>query len=258
MSLWPFRRGSGASAGKPAGQEPVDCIALDMMCNGNTGNRMFQYAYLRRLQSYLPRSRIYGTDILDFVPRSEPYSGAGPVLQIKSGHRHPFETVSRAILDNRIRHFRFGGYVQRLEYLGTPEQARALFSLPGAPDDERFRTLTSDTHITCIVRGNEILNAVHPDYPPTPVAFFRAAVEDSGRIPVLVGQTASSYYSDALRRAFPDCILYEHLTPVEDFRLISHSTNIASTVSTFAWMAAYLSSTARRIYMPLFGLLNPD
>ena len=231
--------------------------ALELVKNGNTGNRMFQYAYLRRLQSLLPASEIYGADILDFVPRSAGYSGSGKRLVIPKGQIHPLEALAQTILTEGIEHLRFGGYVQRMEYLLPPGQMRSLFSLPGPLDTERFQSLTSDDHITCVVRANEILRAVHPDYPPTPIAFFRAAVEDSGRIPVLVGQTADSFYMDALRQLFPHCVVLDHKDPVEDFRFILNSTNVAIAVSTFAWMAAYLSASARRIYMPEFGFLNP-
>jgi hypothetical protein len=232
--------------------------ALQLINNGNTGNRMFQYAYLRKLQGYLPQSEIFGADILNFVPRSGNYKGFGNLMRIEGGSFYPFDTLAQMIVKNRIRRLRFGGYVQRMEYLGPPDRARQLFSLPQAKDDDRFRSLTSDEHITCVVRADEILKAVHPDYPPTPLAFFRAAVEDSGRKPVLVGQTSSSFYADALRKLLPDCIIYDHIDPIEDFRFISNSTNVAIAVSTFAWMAGYLSDRARRIYMPAFGFLNPQ
>jgi hypothetical protein len=219
---------------------------------------MFQYSYLRQLQRYLPRSEIFGVDIPEFVPRSDNYVGRGNSITIKGGHLYPFEVLSKMVVQNGIRILRFGGYAQRMEYLAELNEMRQLFSLPKAVHDERFSLLTSDKYITCIVRANEILTAVHPDYPPTPISFYRAAVEDSGRIPVLMGQTSSNFYSDSLRKLFPDCVVYEHVSPLEDFRFIINSTNVAIAVSTFAWMASYLSSTAKRSYFPVFGLFNPN
>lgn len=232
-------------------------IALQMLANGNIGNRMFQYVWLRRLQQHLLNSEIFGADILDFVPKSDSFAGSGTSIHIDGGHFYPFDTMAKLIVQNGIRCLRFGGYVQRLEYLGDVEDVRGMFSLPQPSDDARFQLLTSDRYITCVVRANEILRAIHPDYPPTPVSFFRAAVEESGRIPVLMGQTSSNFYADAIREMFPDCIVYDHVSPLEDFRFITHSTNVAIAVSTFAWMAAYLSRKARRIYLPMFGILNP-
>jgi hypothetical protein len=231
-------------------------IALRLINNGNFGNKMFQYAYLRRLQNFLPASEIFDANIPELGVRTEKYKGSGDSLLIWKGHDLPFEVVARKILKSGHGCLRFGGYVQRMEYLGSVDDLGSLFSLPKALDDERFRILTSDRYITCIVRANEILKAVHLDYPPTPISFFRAAVLDSGRIPVLMGQTASSFYSDALRRMFPDCVVYDHVSPLEDFRFITHSTNVAIAVSTFAWMASYLSKSAKHLYLPVFGFYN--
>lgn len=178
-------------------------------------------------------------------------------MRISGGHNHPFDAMAEMIRRNQITCLHFGCFVQRMEYLGVAEDVRGLFSLPVAKTDRDFSTLTSDKYITCVLRAEEIMRAVHVDYPPTPVSFFRAAVEDSGRIPVLMGQTASNYYSDALRKLFPGCIVYEHVSPLEDFRFITHSTNVAIAVSTFAWMAAYLSHSAQRVYLPKFGFYNP-
>lgn len=232
-------------------------VALQMAMNGNIGNRIIQFLYLKQLQEHLGPSQIFGANIAPFAPPSADFAGAGTMMTIESGHFHPVRELARRLIDERIDCLHFEGYVQRMEYLTPVDAMRRHLMLPTSLETPLFRELTSDRHITCIVRANEVLRAIHPDYPPTPVSFYRAAVSDSGRIPVFVGQTFPSVYWDALRRHFPGCIIYEHQNWLEDFRFILHSTNIAVAVSSFAWLAAYLSETARRIYLPLFGFLNP-
>jgi hypothetical protein len=232
-------------------------VALQMVMNGNIGNRIIQFLYLKQLQQHLGPSQIFGASIAPFAPPSADFAGTGRMMTIDGGHVHPVGELARRLIDDRIDCLHFGGYVQRMEYLTPVADMRRHLALPTPLDTPLFRDLTSDRHITCVVRANEVLRAIHPDYPPTPVAFYRAAVKESGRIPVFVGQTFPSLYWDALRRHFPDCIVYEHRNWLEDFRFILHSTSIAVAVSSFAWLAAYLSETARRIYLPLFGFLNP-
>ena len=93
-------------------------------------------------------------------------------------------------------------------------------------------------------------------YPLTPVEFYADIVEATGLIPVFVGQTAPNLYTDRLRARFPQGVFLETGDVVLDFQTIRQAKNIAFGVSTFGWLAAWLSH-ADRIFMAVNGLFNP-
>lgn len=45
---------------------------------------------------------------------------------------------------------------------------------------------------------------------------------------------------------------------IGDFKRLRSATNIGPSVGSFAWLAAWLSRTARVICQPQLGLLNPE
>ena len=94
------------------------------------------------------------------------------------------------------------------------------------------------------------------DYPLTPVEFYAELVERTGLRPVFVGQTARNAYTLRLRERFPNAEFLASAGPMRDFDMIRQSKNIAVGVSTFSWLAAWLSH-ADNIFMTVSGLLNP-
>jgi hypothetical protein len=55
---------------------------------------------------------------------------------------------------------------------------------------------------------------------------------------------------------FPDAEFLPARPRMQDFETIRSSANVALSVSTFCWMAAWLSDSAQ-VFMPLSGLFNP-
>lgn len=81
---------------------------------------------------------------------------------------------------------------------------------------------------------------------------------ETGLKPVFTGQTGPSFYADALRRSFPEARFLRGNSWLDDFQTTRNAHNIVVSVSSFVWLAAWLSQTARRIYVPQLGLLNPE
>ena len=71
-----------------------------------------------------------------------------------------------------------------------------------------------------------------------------------------MGQTGHNAYTDRLRRMFPNAPFLETRGPVRDFETIRQSKNILVGVSTFVWLAAWLSE-ADNIHLAVSGLFNP-
>ena len=106
------------------------------------------------------------------------------------------------------------------------------------------------------VRAGEILQAVHPEYTVLPVSFYRELVAESGLRPVFLGQLDDSRYVRSLREAFAGAEFVASRGAVHDFSVIAKSRHIVMAVSTFSWLAGWLSR-ADRVVMPLSGFMNP-
>ena len=114
-----------------------------------------------------------------------------------------------------------------------------------------------EKYLVCHVRAGEILNDFAPDYPLTPVEFFADLVNETALEPIFMGQTAPNAYTDRLRERFPKATFLPTRDVVTDFETIRQSANVVVGVSTYAWLAAWLSVDAKNIFMAVSGLLNP-
>ena len=77
-----------------------------------------------------------------------------------------------------------------------------------------------------------------------------------GLNPVFVGQLGDSEYVRQLRQRFPGAQFIDSQGPRADFDLIRSAKNIVVAISTFSWLAAWLSQ-AKTIILPVSGFYNP-
>jgi hypothetical protein len=228
-------------------------IQIKLGSNGRLGNKMFQYMYCRHLQMLLPESRIENLQMPEFNLLSENSSLPGRVLEILDGHKHCMNSISyklkRGIYDSLF----FSGCVQRLEYYPSRDFCSGLFTSNCVIDS----TLIDTGNLLINVRGAEILQSLHGDYGPVPVDFYSQVAEKTKLTPVIMGQIGDDFYSDEIRKRFAGCHFVPSKSALEDFQLMRNAKNICLSVSTFAWLAAWLSTTAQNIHMPISGLYNP-
>ena len=168
----------------------------------------------------------------------------------------------RFMLDLRAieREVRFSGvtrinskcYCQRIEYFPDKATCRGLFQAP-----PHVGVAFGPEYIVCPIRGGETLRVVNGDYVQIPIGFYQEIVARTGLRPVFMGQLDRNVYTEALRARFPEAIFLPSLSPLGDFQTIRRAQNVILSVSTFAWLAAWLSE-ARLIVMPLAGLFNPE
>ncbi|MDR3535256.1 MAG: hypothetical protein P4L71_02025 [Acetobacteraceae bacterium] len=110
--------------------------------------------------------------------------------------------------------------------------------------------------LLCPVRSGDVVDGPSPDYPLTPPQFFADLIAQTGLTPVFMSQTEPNHYTDRLRRRFPDARFLESRGPMRGFETIRQSKNIAVGVSTFIWLAAWLSD-ADTIHLAVNGLFDP-
>jgi hypothetical protein len=111
-------------------------------------------------------------------------------------------------------------------------------------------------HVVINVRGAEILRNTHPDYGPVSFSYFDAVIENAAAKPVFLGQLGDDFYSDTLRKRYPEAEFQPSQGALADFQILRQSHQISVAVSTFSWLAVWLSS-AQIIHYPLSGMLNP-
>jgi hypothetical protein len=143
------------------------------------------------------------------------------------------------------------GLFQRISLLLSPDFYRNCF--PVRPQrDVAF----AEDEIVINVRAGGITMGVFTWYPLVPPAFYRTLVEHTGYRPVFLGQLDGCAYVSEIRELFPSARWIPSAGANEDFNRLRHAKRICIAVSTFSWLAAWLSE-AREIHYPLLGFLHP-
>jgi hypothetical protein len=126
---------------------------------------------------------------------------------------------------------------------------REVFKAPESYEgfDERY--------LVCNIRGGDALTSENPHYPVLPPDFYRDLARDTGLELVFMGQLGNDSYTTSLRERFPDATFRPSRGAVGDFETIRNSKNIVLSVSTFSWLAAWLSN-AKQIFLPVAGFYN--
>ena len=228
------------------------CVIRNML-NSNFGNMMMKFMVAKRIQLGAPSAILSNYDMpywnLNF-PMVEPKGQS----YVKFDHDQRINIARAMYLANSgiFSKIEMHGHFQRMENFLDVDQAREIFRAPqhcGRSFDEKF--------IVCPIRAAEILDAIHSGYSLLPINFYRHIFEENKLIPVFCGQTDRNIYVEELRRAFPEAIFLPPQGSLADFETIRNSKNIIVPISTFAWMAAWLSH-AERIILPVYGLFNPE
>lgn len=222
---------------------------------GNIGNRALQYLTAEGLRAQLPEARIsnlrldmWGIDQPAPRPPADRCAGTGP-------RRYCLDIggLADCLRRGEVDALAIESFTFRVDHYPPRETCRTLF--PPARGAEAAIGFGND-ELLCNIRADEILRGAHPDYIPLPAGFYRRLEEDSGLELVFYGQLEPNPYIDSLREAFPNSRFIASQGAAMDFEIIRRSANIAVAISTFSWLAAWLSE-ARRIYVPVGGMLNP-
>lgn len=220
---------------------------------GGLGNTMFQYMFAKRLQSLVPDAVIGDLDIPEFGIHLGPVGEPQFELALPSVHQVDLLELAHLLNSGVYDGLRLSAFVQRMEYYPDRAEMASLFPRTCEVDDGLIGAGT----LVVNVRAKEILRDVHEDYGPVPVDFFTQVAETSGLEPVIVGQLGDDDYSEAIRRRFAGCTILESVSAASDFELLRSAHAVVIGVSTFSWLATWLSPHVQDIFVPVSGIFNP-
>ncbi len=244
----------GSSSALIKQREPVRSCVFHNAPGGHYGNLMIKYLTGLRLRRLFPQIVLSNFTMEYwgiFAPPIEQSEGDNPV-ELTADQHVDASRIEYLVRNNLTGRINWTGYGQRMENLGPLEFARQTFG----GNDSLGRKFDKD-FLVCPVRAGEILDARHWGYTLIPIDFYRDIAEKTGLKLAFVGQTEPNVYTDELRRRFPDAVFLPSMGPLADFQTVRRSENILVSISTFAWLASWLSN-ARKIVLPVYGLFNPE
>lgn len=221
---------------------------------GNIGNRALQYLTAAGIAARAPGSQICNV-ILDMwnreepAPRPQPWEGAS----IGNHYRIDVEGLADCLNRGEVGAVCIESYCFHVAHYPPRDVCRTL--LPAVAGTDGVKGF-GPGELVCSVRGAEILTGLHKGYFPLPPGYYAKLREESGLDLVFFGQLGDDAYSVALRAAFPDARFVPSVNQNHDFEVLRRSRNVALSISTFSWLAAWLGQ-AERIYMPVGGIFNP-
>lgn len=220
---------------------------------GNVGNQLFQYmlALAIKFRSGVP-VLITGLNIPAFGIKSKQVSEQALSVEIKN-HTPPLESIAKLVKD--VPHIDIN-----LKCLST----RMSFYSQHLTDYRQYLKPKSDVqagynedYLVINVRGAEISTGIHKNYMPVPLCFYEKIIKETDLMPVFIGQLGDDEYSKSLKKRFPNALYPKFDSWEDDFNVIRTSVNIIPAVSTFSWLASWLSETAKNIHFPIMGLYHP-
>lgn len=216
------------------------------------GNRMLQHMMAEAIRAELPDAVLSGPGLPEWnIPPSpdQPQQGFALVLR---GHSVPLARLLALSRDLANVDLYLSSLSARFCYY-EDHRARyqAMFPVsstqPSAGADQ----------LVINVRLAEILTGLHSNYMPLPINWYRDLVAQTRLSPVFMGQIGDDAYSLALRQAFPNAQFIPSMGVAQDFDFIARATHVALPISTFSWLAAWLSPMVQTIHMPVVGLYHP-
>lgn len=219
---------------------------------GRFANQVFQAMLAFEIASRVPDADIYGIDIKEInlnFPKHENIQG----LNLIHLARHTFnlDFASYLIRNNIFDGIQIDGYGMDLSHFVNLDLYKNKFSFSGNP------TKISDEEVLISIRAGDILSGWHPKYFPLQFDFYEKIIQEIGLNPVFVGEMQDNEYIKALKNKFSDAkFLPASSYFMDDFETIRQAKNIVLSISSFAFLAAYLSK-ASKIHMPVAGLYDP-
>ncbi len=217
---------------------------------GALGNRMIQHMVAMAIAAQVPGAVIPRVELPEWgMLRSDTADAPVPSIEI-GGMRVDVRDASSRLRRGAANSVTVSGYVQHIRNFLDPDLYRSTFV-------SKEDVIGFGPEILLIsLRMAEITTGVHPPYVLLPVEFYRDVIRDTGLKPVFFGQLTPSPYLDSLRHAFPRARFISGKGATHDFEIIRRSRNILISISTFSWLAAWLSE-ADQVIMPLAGLFHP-
>lgn len=224
--------------------------------HGNVGNRMLIYMVAQAVAERLGCPVRFNTHLPEWgmtfdAALHERAAVDGGVMHVSDADGTTLDDMAARIARSGLETIRFNGFFQRFSLLREAAFYNALFpvqplDIPPFGEDE----------IVINVRAGDILDGKIPWYPLVPPAFYAMLVAQTGLRPVLLGQLDDGPYVGLIRHLLPQARLIPSAGPMVDFNRLRHARHSCIAVSTFSWLAGWLSA-AVDIQYPVLGFLHP-
>ncbi len=222
--------------------------------HGDIGNRALQYLTAAGIQAHAPEAEIQNIH-LEFWGMQKP-ALRPPEDTLASTGKNVFSIdvagLGACLRNRQAEAVAIDSYTFHTDHYPAREKCRKLLPHIAVEDALGF----GPRELVCNIRGGEVLRGVHPDYFPFPAKYYQLLAEESGLEPVFYGQIEDNPYINHLRTHFPKSRFIPSRGAAADFEVLRRSRNIAVSISTFSWLAAWLSH-AERVYIPVGGMFNP-
>jgi hypothetical protein len=224
---------------------------LHITPRGRLGNQMFQYMVARAIQDQVPDCVLSGVDLDAWGIRHEAIdAGDAVVHRVNDEQRIDIQAIVEGLRIGRMERVEYSGYGQRMENLPDLAKCQEIFR-------HESDVLGFGSDILLInIRGEEVVGGIHDHYTLVPVTFYQHVIAHTGLTPVFMGQLDDNSFTRRLRESFPHAQFVASRGAIDDFETIRRSKRILPAVSTFSWLAAWLSD-ADEILLPVTGFYNP-
>jgi hypothetical protein len=229
-------------------------VILDVHLMAGFANRMIQYMVARRIAAEVGGCLISNAALSAWGIDHPKLPGfPGPEIEIPvSPQKVDIAWITHLLLSGERTRVNLKSYAQWFPNFPALDLCREMFK---ANEDEYPGF--GPEYLVCNVRGGNILDGKkHPDYTLLPIEFYADVLDATGLRPVFMGQIEENAYCNALRRRFPGAAFYPSRGALADFQTFRNSKNLVTAVSSFSWLAAWLSR-AELIVLPVNGLFHP-
>jgi len=227
---------------------------------GNPGNIMMIYLAAIKMQEALGggticnvKIPIFDIDIPDLYESGQHAVHDKEDTNSKLSGRLPTRAYASALEKVQAKVFMLEGFYQNIDNFPS----RSSFDYDKYfPLIENSSEGGSDEELVISIRGGDILKLIHPHYAMLPPEFYAFLIQKTRKRPVFYGQLDESPYMAELRERFPTAKFIPSRGVAEDFDYLRKSTHIVPSLSTFSWLAAWMSK-AKNIYLPVAGIFSP-
>jgi hypothetical protein len=246
-----IRRATPANDVTQDGQRSLPILDANLI--GGFANRMMQYMVARRIAAEIEGCCISNAALPAWGIHHALAPGAlGPeIASQRSRHQVDIARIVQVLSTREQLRGTFQPNVQWFSNFPDLDLCRSMF-----PSNESEYPGFGPEYLVCNLRGGEILDGKQMHRVILPIEFYAELAQTTGLKLVFMGQVEENAYCQAIKQRFPDAIFHSSCGPVADFQTFRNSKNLVVAVSTFSWLAAWLSH-ADIIVLPLNGLFHP-
>jgi hypothetical protein len=217
---------------------------------GRLGNRMFQAMLAAEIAHRVPGAVIRGLRLPEWNLVRPAHRVESTALVLRS-HRFNLDEACWLLRTGAVTTLVIDAWAQRLNYFGAPARYRRMFE-PQTSGHE-----VGDHELVINVRTGDILDGHHPEYYPLPFSYYARLIDSTGLDPVFIGELEENPYTRALKSRFAGARFHYSQSWREDFETLRNARHLALSISTFSWLAGWLSERAVSIHLPVAGLFDP-